>query len=250
MQKAILFLVTCSLALATYAQPTKSTMHSVDIAQRGLLVVVNLASESAPRHSLKKMIYINEERNALNMILARTRQDYGKVIVLFREETNEANFLQSLNHLTDDPEIQAVDLILYAHGHTADPKYKEGGPAIGLYSADHKFSRTDALAIKVKSLSNKKLRMLYSDACWGSQQNQDWLDAGFLAVAGSTLVDGNHTLDLKRFLKKWLHGQSFGYSIEFANQSIAGKMLDRILHADSTKIPAGFLDISIDGMID
>lgn len=241
MTKYILFILIgfSSVSYSYQAEP-------VSVRQRGLLAVVNMAAGRTKPNSIKTMMYVSEESHAVKLIEEKTREQYGKVVFLFREETNEANFLKTLQEMANDPELKTIDMILYAHGHNSDPKFKEGGPAIGLYSPENTFSRSDELGPKVKAIANGKLRMLYSDACWGSTQSQDWLSAGFIAVAGARLVDGNHAIDLKRFFKKWLYGETFQNSINFANKNLFGKVMDFVVKGDSTKIPLGALDLTID----
>lgn len=236
----IISIVLSSVGYAYQSEP-------VEVRQRGLLAVVNMAAGRTKPNSIKTRMYVSEERHAVKLIEKKTREHYGKVVFLFREETNEANFLNTLQELANDPEIKTIDMIFYAHGHNSDPQFKEGGPAIGLYHPENTYSRSDELGPKVKAIANGKLRMLYSDACWGSTQSQDWLQAGFIAVAGARLVDGNHAIDLKRFFKKWLYGETFKNSIKFANKNLFGKLMDSVIsEGDSTKIPLGDLDLTID----
>ncbi|MBC7753846.1 MAG: hypothetical protein H7Z71_06385 [Moraxellaceae bacterium] len=218
----------------------------IDVRERGLIAVINLAAGRGQPRSLKTKMYVAEEIQAFRLIEQKSRDHYGKVIFLFREETNEVNFLKTLETMALDPEIKTIDMILYAHGHNADPKYAEGAPALGLYNPQGHFTRSDLLGPEVKAVARGKLRMLYLESCWGTTQSQDWLNAGFLSVAGSKLVDGNHAIDLKRFLKKWLYGETFGNSINFGNKNIFGKVLDRMVKGDSTKVPLGALDLTID----
>ena len=218
----------------------------VAIHERGLIAVVNLSAGRSQPRSIKTKIYINEELNTMNLIQQKTRDHYGKVVFLFREETNEVLFLKTMQDMAADPEIKTIDMILYAHGRDGDPKYGDGGPSLGLYHPSNIYSRSDYLGAQVKNMAQGKLRMLYMDACWGSTQSQDWLNAGFIAVAGAKLADGNRAIDLKRFFKKWLSGEPFGESISYANKNILGKILDRFVKGDSTKIPVGDLDLTID----
>lgn len=234
------------LALGFSSVAYSHQVEPVSVRQRGLLAVVNMAAGRTKPNSIKTRMYVAEERHAVKLIQEKTREQYGKVVFLFREETNEANFLKTMQEMAADPELKTIDMILYAHGHNADPQFKEGAPAIGLYHPENTYSRSDELGPKVKAIANGKLRMLYSDACWGSTQSQDWLNAGFIAVAGAKLVDGNHAIDLKRFFKKWLYGETFQDSITFANKNLFGKVMDLIISGDSTKVPLGALDLTID----
>lgn len=219
----------------------------IEVQERALIAVVNMAAGREKPNSIRTNMYEREERHAIQMIEARTKDYYGKVVLLFREETNEPHFLETLKELAADNKIKAIDMIIYVHGHNAD--YSEKAPALGLYHSENKFSLTSELSYQVRQVAQNKLRMLYSDACWGVTHNQDWLNAGFIAVAGAQKVDGNHSVDLKRFFKKWVTGEKFGEAIRFANGNIVGKMMDWVISADSTKVPVGDLDLTIDSTL-
>ena len=233
------------LLIALFSTQAFSQVETVTKEQRVLLAVVNLTASE--KHGLKKHFHTAEEERAYRIIDEEMPEVYGAVHILYRKETDEADFLNKLQTIAQDPAVKVVDLIFYTHGHNAS--YREGSPATGLYNPEHIFARSVDLAPKVKAVGNGKLRVLYSDACWSSQQNNDWLAAGFLAVAGSKLIDANQTIDLRRFLRKWKKGESFGKAIDFANQSLFSKIKDKILKGNSTKIAAGELPINIDSAI-
>ncbi|MGZ3690489.1 MAG: hypothetical protein ACXVAX_03235 [Pseudobdellovibrio sp.] len=231
--------------IGVYSTQGFSQVDTVTKEQRVLLAVVNLTANEKP--SLKKHFHTAEEEKAYRVITEEVTESYSSVHILYRKETDEADFLNELQTIAQDSEVKAIDLIFYTHGH--NETYREGGPAIGLYNPEHIFARSSDLAPKVKAAGLGKLRVLYSDACWSSEQNADWLAAGFLAVAGSKLVDANQTIDLHRFLRKWKRGESFGEAIDFANQSLVSKLMDKVLKGNSTKIPAGELPININSAV-
>jgi hypothetical protein len=207
---------------------------------RALVVVIDLA-EQASGH---KLLYKNETSVALKRIKKLTSGHYDTVIVHNRKEATRENFLQSLNLLLNDVTVSTVDTIVYLHG--KNDQY-ENGPSICFVG------ETPCVALKeiseqVANLANsqKKLRALYSDACWGKLHMQSWLDAGYQVVNGSEGVDANKSLDLKRFLRLWVSGSSFDEATTYANEAKLTRITDRVIkNANSLKSVLGNKNIRI-----
>ncbi len=238
--------LTLSLILLISSQ-LKAQIIEISKSQRALVAVVNLSQGNEHSKMENNVIFKNEEQNARHLITKHLNDSYSQVIYLYRNQTTSENFLKAIEQFALNPEIKAIDVVYYLHGSTE--KAKHGGPAIGFYTEEKIYPHAALMSSKLKEISAGKLRALYSDACWSSRQNKFWLEAGFLAVAGSKDVDTNMTLDLKRFVKKWSSGYSFVKSIDFANKSIFSKMTDRLFHGTSTKMPAGLVDLNISQMI-
>ena len=107
--------------------------------------------------------------------------------------------------------------------------------------------RDDILAIKGEhSNSPKKLRMLYSDACYGALHMRDWVDAGYKVASGAPKEDMNWSTDLKKFMKGWKKGESFSKSIRRANRVLISPFLDLISGGNSYKYVLGDTNYTID----
>ena len=219
--------------------------QSVDRNERGLIAVVNLYSNAIK--PFKRMLYKNESNNAASFLKRKTSKAYDSVVILSDEDATLERFLEEVNLMTLRDDIQVVDVVFDLHGHWGN---SELGPSISFINATGTPVATSIVAEQLKEVSHSKLRALYSDACHGSKHNQDWLNAGFKVVAGATRVDGNQSVDIKRFFKFWLRGKSFKEAIDHANASFNGPIMDRLIKGDSTKIIEGEDSLSIRSKIE
>ena len=217
-------------------------VQEVPASSRALVAAVDL-HRMTPKRGLYPWLYRQEEAGAERMIRTFGTNAYRSLAVLSGERASFPEFLEALHRFEVDPEIEAVDVILYLHGHSARD-YPE--PEICFVVDTHQCMPSREVIPPL--LGFRKLRILFSDACFGAEENQDWLRAGFKAVTGSIGTDTNFATDLKRFLKKWTGGATFEESLRFANSGRFGKALDRILGGDSTKIPGGAVQIRIDDL--
>jgi hypothetical protein len=202
--------------------------------KRGLIGVVNLYFNA--KTSFKHFLYQAESLHAVNFLKNKTKKAYGSVVILSDKEATLEKFLEEMKIMASRDDIQVIDVIFDLHGHAGSA---EKSPSISFVNETNLPVETSLVSKKLKNVSKSKLRALYSDACHGSKHNQDWIKAGFKVVAGSTRVDGNKSTDIRRFFKFWLNGKSFEESIDYANASIQGPIMDRLIDADSTKIMMG-----------
>ncbi|MBA2405760.1 MAG: hypothetical protein H0V66_13375 [Bdellovibrionales bacterium] len=213
---------------------------SVDSHERGLIAVVNLYSNS--EKNFKRVLYQNESRRAASFLKKKAKTSYTRVVILEDAEATLENFLEQVETMAAREEIKIIDVIIDLHGLKATPTE---GPALAFVNDKHETTATDWLADQLRRVGGSKLRMLYSDACHGSQHNQDWLNAGFKVVAGSKDVDANKSIDIKRFFKLWIKGEAFKTSIDFANSSIMSPLMDKIIKGNSTKVIGGDESLTI-----
>jgi hypothetical protein len=234
-------ITTLSMALLLWGQSNASAETNIGSADRGLIAVVNLYSTA--KKPLKRFLYKTESNHAVNFLERKAGEAYGSVVVLANEEATLERFLEEVDAMTARDDIKVVDVVLDLHGQAGSLEVK---PSISFVSEDDKPVATAFAADQLKKVSHSKLRALYSDACHGSKHSQDWLNAGFKVVAGSKSVDGNKSLDIKRFFRFWITGRSFKESIVHANASVLGPFMDRSIHADSTKNISGNEGLSIE----
>jgi hypothetical protein len=214
--------------------------QSVTNSTRGLIAVVNLYSNA--KKPFKRMLYKNESNHAVSFLKRKTSKAYDSVVILSDEDATLERFLEEVNLMTSRNDIQVVDVVFDLHGHLGNSEF---GPSISFINSTGRPVETRLVAEQLKEVSHSKLRALYSDACHGSKHNQDWINAGFKVVAGATRVDGNQSVDIKRFFKFWLKGKSFKEAIDHANASFNGPIMDRIIKGDSTKIIMGEDSLSL-----
>ncbi len=232
-----LLLLTCLVLTQVL---TLAFAQSIEKSERGLIAVVNLYSNA--KKPFKRMLYKNESNHAVSFLKHKTTKAYDSVVILSDEEATLERFLEEVNLMTSRNDIQVVDVVFDLHGHLGN---SELGPSISFINATGTPVETRLVAEQLKEVSHSKLRALYSDACHGSKHNQDWMNAGFKVVAGATKVDGNQSVDIKRFFKFWIKGKSFKEAIDHANASFNGPIMDRLIKADSTKIIQGEDSLSL-----
>jgi len=191
--------------------------------ERALIVVIDLA-EKATNH---KKMYINETTKAVKRIKKITAGYYSKLIILHRKIATKKYDLEQLEKLAQDDSVKVIDSIIYVHGKN---EFYKNGPSLCFVDGESCVN-VQELATQINSIPGlqQKLRALYSDACWGEYHLNSWIDAGFKIASGSKGVDSNRSIDLKRFLKKWISGESFKTSIDHANSSFISDIMDEVI---------------------
>jgi hypothetical protein len=204
--------------------------------ERDLVAIVNL--------SLLKKFKLNfqyEEARAIRKIRRELSGRYRRIHLLSGHHANHAEFLRTLAEVEADPEVKAIDAIIYLHGHPGGIGFVDTGfyPMARL--------RDEILALPTANDGGgAKLRVLYSDACYGASHVDDWLKAGFRAASGSDATDANWSLDLKKYKHPWSDGKSFGEGIRRANSVWATPIMDRIGGGNSHKEAGGAIELTID----
>ncbi len=209
--------------------------------ERALLAIVDLAEEAA-KH---KWLYRLEVDAAVRRIKRISGDDYGSIVIHARKEATYQNFLKSLEALLRDEKIQRIDLIIYVHG--KNPDSPTGASVCFVGTPCTPMGQVSDDVQKRVGDNSHKLRMVYSDACWGKYHMQEWLDAGFKAVTGARGVDANHSADLRKFLRAWGEGRSFEESIQIANKFWLTPVVDEVIRdADSFKLMKGEIGLTIE----
>jgi hypothetical protein len=205
--------------------------------ERDLIAIVNLSLLKNHRFH-----YVYEEDRAVMKIKRDLRKKYRRIHLLTGKHATHDEFLNAIADTEADPGVKAIDVVVYLHGQPG---------AIGF--VDTGFYPVTLLRDEILAQaggSPRKLRALYSDACYGETDMTDWLRAGFRAVSGSVGVDANWSLDLNKFMRAWARGKTFGYAIGRANSVWATKLMDRIAGGDSFKKTEGATDFTIDRPVD
>lgn len=209
--------------------------------ERALLAIVDLAEE-AEKH---KWLYRLEVNTAVKRIKRLSQDDYGSMVIHARKEATYKNFLSSLEMLLRDEKIQRIDLIIYVHG--KNPGSPTGSSVCFVGTPCTPMDQISGDIKEIVGDDGHKLRMVYSDACWGMFHMQPWIDAGFRVVSGARGVDANHSADLRKFLRAWGQGRSFEESIQIANKFWLTPVVDEIIRdADSVKLMKGEIGLTIE----
>jgi hypothetical protein len=210
--------------------------------ERALIGIVNLSIQA--KHF--KPLYKREEKRALKKILKNLGSSYGKITIFSDQDATRVNLLKAIEKYENDPAVRAIDTIIYIHGRNETLGFVDTPD----YYPSAKL-KDDILAIKnVRGESPKKLRMLYSDACFGALHMKDWVGAGYRVAAGSPKEDNNWSMDLKKFMKGWRKGESFSHSIRRANRVIVTPLMDLIMRGNSYKYVLGDTTVTLDSSIE
>lgn len=215
----------------------------VSMPERALIAVVNL-SIRAKNH---KALYRHEETRALKKILRTLGGSYGKMQIFSDKEATRVNLLSGIEKFENDATVRAIDVIIYIHGE---------GETLGFVDTPDYYPsaklKDDILALRnINGESPKKLRVLYSDACYGALHMKDWVGAGFHVATGSAGVDSNWSMDLKKFMKGWRRRETFARSIRRANHVLLSPLMDLFTKdGDSYKYMLGDSTVRIDTPVD
>ncbi len=204
--------------------------------ERDLIAIVNLSEKAAKYVALYKY----EEKRAAKKIRRDLRKHYRKIHLFEKGEATRENLLRAILEAENDPAVKATDVIIYVHGVPSMVGFVDGYYSSSLLAADILRLET------AEGGAPRKLRALYSDACYGETHNSDWLKAGFLAVSGSLGVDSNWSVDLRNFMRNWRRGGNFEEGVHRANSVWTGGLTDRIIDGNSRKIMDGEGSITIE----
>ena len=124
--------------------------------------------------------------------------------------------VQALDEATSQPDIAAVDLLVNPHG-TSRKVWFDDGP-------------TDCLAVcaevrrRLDAGQRRRLRAVFSTACFGMSHNDAWLRSGFAVAVGSRGIYADGMTSLPRMLAAWASGASV---LEAADAANAGTVVGR-----------------------
>lgn len=189
--------------------------------ERALIVFLNMYT--ADKGAFLNRWYKSETSHALKMILGKTRGAYGDTVVLYRDQVRLSKLLEAIRKLNANPSIRAIDLIVYTHGSPTELKLVNEPGDVSQFAS---WNALVDISAKVRAIGSKKLRALYSDACFSAAHNEEWLKAGFKVASGSIKVDANQDRDLALFLKRWVRGEKFERGIKAANRERSAVFLD------------------------
>ncbi|MBL7201636.1 MAG: hypothetical protein ISS56_15965 [Anaerolineae bacterium] len=199
--------------------------------QRVLLVVANLTTHG--REELK-WLYQWLDANALNVATVMLGALYRRVYTLTGEEVTAANLVEQLETLAADPKTKAIDVLINLHGWTGKLWFVEG-PVIVKDLAD---------LIAGKHLE-RKLRLLYSTACYGATHAPDLVRAGFRVASGAVGVNANGAHDYPTQLLYWAMGATYKSALAAGNNKLITAVYDELARkfdfedVNSVKIAVG-----------
>jgi hypothetical protein len=182
--------------------------------QRVLLVVANLTTHG--RENLK-WLYKWLDANSLNVATVLLGALYRRVYTLTGDEVTVDNFVDQLERLAADPKIKAIDVLINLHGWKGKLWFVEG-------------------PVKVKRLADliaeehieRKLRLLYSTACYGATHALDFVRAGFRVASGAVGVNANGAHDYPTQLLYWAMGATYKSALAAGNNKLITSVYDKL----------------------
>lgn len=208
------------LSLSVLAVSVFSTFNAtaaVNASQRALVVVSELEEgsmrELRPLYSALEAITVAVPRRLLSPLYAQTK-------VLSNQSATLSNLKDTLYRLAATPAIKAIDVIINTHGLDEELSFYNGTWRMSeiqeeLLSPDAPYTEATKNAMK------KKLRMLYSTACYGASHNNNWNAIGFDVSAGAIGVNANAEVEYAGVLGAWAAGAPFSTGFLISNTDAA-----------------------------
>lgn len=220
-------------------------------AKRGVLVFITLSKNTfdltKPVDAALSALYKAIEAGAELSPNVEIKNYYGAFKVVKNPNATLANLCAELGHLTST--CDAIDLIFVTHG--ADQTVVFDGPGGGATAAHAIADVRAAIEAAIPASRRKRLRMVFSTACFGKTHLSAWIGAGFKVASGSRGIYADSAVSYGDFLRAWRDGRSFKSAIDVTNAKTAERALwDGIAKAGYPgKVVDSWRDIAGDGKV-
>jgi len=165
-------------------------VQSTVLKDKRVLVIVN----SLAQHGSSKIRWLYKfiESAGVETAVRLLAPYYHSIYVLRDQEATCAKFLYTLNELSVNPSIRAIDLFLQLHGQPGQ-----------LHFYDYRVS-TRRLQEKIKRVASRDvLRLVYNTSCYGDTHSVHLLKAGFKVAIGSRRVNASAASEFPIFCCNW-----------------------------------------------
>lgn len=213
--KSTLLLPLLALGAAHLTPSTASA--DVSKSQRALIVLSELevgsSPELAPLYTIMERLTADVPRSALG-------SQYASIKVLRNSSATLRNLKTHLYSLAANPQIKAIDMIVNTHGSEEVIHFYDGGHSMRNIKdeiADADAPYTAATYTQLR----KKLRMLYSTACFAATHNLEWLQIGFDVSSGAIGVNANAEIEYPSVIHAWSTGQPYSNGFRLSNTDAA-----------------------------
>lgn len=245
--------IAAALTAVAVAAPVREARADVQKSERVLVVVAELDSGGFPE---LRQLYTALEVVTRDLSRTVLGPHYRQVTVLRNRDASIYHVRHTLQTLSKDPAIHAIDMIVALHGRSNrlafhDDRYSMNQVREILLGYTASMGREDVARMK------RKLRVLYSLACYGSSHRDEWRDIGFDVVAGAVGVNANSEVEFPSVLAGWAANMGFQNAFAATNNDAAiattdtpirtaGQALDNELkHTNSKKRFTGRLALKI-----
>ena len=219
--------VTLSIFLFVLSPQVEATNRSA----RDLVVVVNLTESG---RSDLKWLYKFMDASALSLAQLTLGTQYRQIHALVGQDATSGNFVSTLRETSEDRALEAIDVFLHLHGNADGVRFADDHIAAAQLG--------DQLAVLPE---RRKLRVLYSSACYGASHAPRLVQDGFAVASGAIATNANSAFEYPYFLAAWAGGYTFGEAIELGNDPLQNRILDAAAEwqgftdVNSTKIIVG-----------
>lgn len=139
------------------------------------------------------------------------RTCYRTRTVLRGRQATLDGLVQALDEASAEPDVQAVDLLVNPHGTSRKLWFDDGPVDAGEVCA--------LVRQRLEPTQRRRLRAVFSTACYGMTHNDAWLRAGFRVSVGSRGIYADGVTSLPSLLGGWAHGSSVQQAADAANAS-------------------------------
>jgi hypothetical protein len=163
--------------------------------QRTLVQLVTLLRPGRDTH---RGVYRSIEWGAERCGRVLAQRSYGARVLLHGSHATLAALVSVLDEASADAHVHAVDLLLNPHGTTRRLWFADG-PA----EADQISSMLQGA---LDPAQRRRLRAVFSTACFGMCHTDTWLRAGFSVAVGSRGIYADGLTSLPLLLRGWARG--------------------------------------------
>jgi hypothetical protein len=190
----------------------------IEKSQREVIHLITLSHDGMD--AADELLYEGIEFGAALTSTSFLSSNYSKSHVLEKGQATLDNLCRQLETITSKSSIRAVDLIFSAHGLDGRVDfYPNVATSMG---------QVEEALLRIPNANRRKLRMLFSTACFSASHNEAWLRTGFEVVSGSIGVYADSLLSFPAFLSLWVGGATFKTAIDAANATDPLRIQDNL----------------------
>jgi hypothetical protein len=174
-------------------------------------VLVQLVTLLTPGRPREQALYRSIEWGAERIPRRYLRQTYGARMLIRGPHATLDALVDALASATAVRGVRAVDLLMNPHGTTRMLWFVDGAVA-----ADEVARR---LRTRLGPQQRRRLRAVFSTACYGMSHTNAWLSAGFCVATGARGIYADGLTSLPRATKAWAAGATVEAAVAAANDA-------------------------------
>lgn len=175
-------------------------------------VLVHLVALRETVRPGERPLYRSIEWGAELTVRALLRGCYRSRVALYGRDATLDALVEALATATAEPGVKAVDLVVNPHGTTRRLVFVDGA-----VDADQVCRR---LLQRLDRTQQRRLRAVFSSACYGMWHTDAWLRSGFAVAVGSRGIYADGLSSLPRMLRQWSAGATVEQAVAAANATV------------------------------